>query len=312
MWPADGLEMRRLARASHATRAALAHYVGWIQRQPARSRSTTSRWDDRDLEALIERRAFDGLDGDDILAIGWQQLEEMHVARREAGRDIDPDLSEEERRGACQVEWPGRRSMRPSQRIATRCWRARRFVEEHDLATLPQDDVLEVLPTPTYMRSSIPLAAYFEPAAYDRPIRGVYIVTPSVDGDAGAMREHNWSSIVNTSVHEAYPGHHQQFSSALSSATPSRLLTEAPEFTEGWGMYCEQMMLEAGFEDTPERRVIVATDAIWRACRIILDIRLQRGEISIDDGHRVPHRAHRLRAAGGTGRGPSLQPHARV
>jgi uncharacterized protein (DUF885 family) len=48
-------------------------------------------------------------------------------------------------------------------------------------------------------------------------------------------------------------------------------------------MYCEQMMLEEGFEDTPARRVVVATDAIWRACRIILDIGLHRGQIGIDD-----------------------------
>ena len=134
-----------------------------------------------------------------------------------------------------------------------------------------------------HMRSLIPLAAYFEPAAFDRPIRGVYIVTPSVDGDPRAMREHNWASIVNTSVHEAYPGHHQQFSAALTSPTPARLLTDAPEFHEGWGMYCEQMMLEAGFEDTPARRVIVATDAIWRACRIVLDIGLHRGEIGVEE-----------------------------
>ncbi len=111
----------------------------------------------------------------------------------------------------------------------------------------------------------------------------MYIVTPSVDGDPRAMLEHNWASIVNTSVHEAYPGHHLQFAAALSSPTPARLLTDAPEFHEGWAMYCEQMMLEEGFEDTPQRRVIVATDAIWRAARIVLDIRLHRGEISLDE-----------------------------
>jgi uncharacterized protein (DUF885 family) len=144
-------------------------------------------------------------------------------------------------------------------------------------------DLLEVIPTPQHMRSTMPLAAYFEPAAYDRPIRGVYVVTPPVDGDAGAMNEHNWSSIVNTSVHEAYPGHHLQLSAALASPTPARLLVDAPEFVEGWGMYCEQMMLEEGFEDSPARRVIVATDAIWRAVRIILDIRLHRGEIGVPE-----------------------------
>ena len=37
------------------------------------------------------------------------------------------------------------------------------------------------------------------------------------------------------------------------------------------------MMKEAGFDDSPNRRYILHTDAIWRSVRIILDIRLHRG-----------------------------------
>ena len=48
-------------------------------------------------------------------------------------------------------------------------------------------------------------------------------------------------------------------------------------------MYCEQMMREEGFDTAPEHRVMMHTDAIWRACRIILDIKLHRGEIGVDD-----------------------------
>jgi uncharacterized protein (DUF885 family) len=43
------------------------------------------------------------------------------------------------------------------------------------------------------------------------------------------------------------------------------------------------MMREQGFDDAPEYRVMLHTDAIWRACRIILDIRLHRGEIGVDE-----------------------------
>jgi uncharacterized protein (DUF885 family) len=161
--------------------------------------------------------------------------------------------------------------------------RARDFVDRHGLATIPQGELLDIVPTPAYLRGVMPFAAYIEPAVDDRPLRGIYLVTPSVEGDAGAMREHSWASIVNASVHEAYPGHHHQHSAALTGATPSRLLARAPEFVEGWGMYCEQLMLEAGFDDTPERRIIVATDAIWRAARIILDIRLHRGEVPVGE-----------------------------
>jgi uncharacterized protein (DUF885 family) len=48
-------------------------------------------------------------------------------------------------------------------------------------------------------------------------------------------------------------------------------------------MYCEQMMREQGFDTAPERLLMMYTDAIWRACRIILDVRLHRGEIGVDD-----------------------------
>ena len=48
-------------------------------------------------------------------------------------------------------------------------------------------------------------------------------------------------------------------------------------------MYSELMMREHGFDDGPAFRVIMHTDAIWRACRIILDIRMHRGEISVEE-----------------------------
>ena len=48
-------------------------------------------------------------------------------------------------------------------------------------------------------------------------------------------------------------------------------------------MYSELMMREQGFDDGPAFRVIMHTDAIWRACRIILDVRLHRGEITAEE-----------------------------
>ena len=74
----------------------------------------------------------------------------------------------------------------------------------------------------------------------------------------------------------------------MGSRHPSltRILTDAPEFVEGWGMYSEQMMREQGFDDAPNFRLNMYTDAIWRACRIILDIRMHRGEVSVDEAIR--------------------------
>jgi uncharacterized protein (DUF885 family) len=163
-------------------------------------------------------------------------------------------------------------------------FRARQHLIERDLVTLSAGERLDVVPTPEYLRSVMPFAAYFEPARFDRDSKGIYIVTPSVDGDPRAMREHSYSAISNTGIHEAYPGHHVQLSAANTHPSLARVLVDAPEFVEGWGMYCEQMMREEGFDDGPEYLLTMYTDAIWRACRIILDIRLHRGEVSVEEG----------------------------
>jgi len=159
--------------------------------------------------------------------------------------------------------------------------RARSFVVEHGLASPPDEDHLNVIETPSFLRHLIPFAAYYEPAKFDSSPVGTYIVTPP--SEPSMMREHNRSSISNTSVHEAYPGHHLQLSAAITNPSVVRLFSGAPEFAEGWAFYCERMMKEAGFDDTPTGWYIVHTDAIWRATRIILDVQLHRGLIDFDE-----------------------------
>ena len=164
--------------------------------------------------------------------------------------------------------------------------RARQHLIDRDLVSIPEDESIDVIETPVYLHNVIPFAAYFEPAKFDRTQTGIYVVTPSVGDNAGAMREHNYASISNTSIHEAYPGHHLQLTVASRHPSLTRLLANAPEFVEGWGMYTELMMREHGFDDDPRFRLILHTDAIWRACRIVLDVRMHRGEVSLEEAAR--------------------------
>ena len=230
-------------------------------------------------------RAFDGLDADDILEIGWQQLAEHKAARIAAAREIDPTADEPTVVDRIKSDHPAtfEEALDAYRDVMVR---ARRHLIEHDIVTVPPDERIEVVETPVYLRNVIPFAAYFEPPKFDKSPSGIYIVTPSVSDNPTAMREHNFSSISNTSIHEAYPGHHLQLSVAGKHPSLTRLAVEAPEFVEGWGMYCEQMMREQGFDDAPNFRLNMHTDAIWRACRIILDVRMHRGEIGVDEAVR--------------------------
>jgi uncharacterized protein (DUF885 family) len=274
-------EQRRLERASEAAKVAVELYSTWIE---STLRGGTDDWAiGRELhDALVGLRAFDDLDGDAILALGWERLEEEHAGRAAAAREIDPDADELEVIDRVKSDQP---ASFEAALVAYReaMLRSRRHIVEHGLMTVPDDERIDVVPTPEYLRNVIPFAAYFEPAAFDQDPKGIYIVTPAVDHDPNAMREHNFASISNTSIHEAYPGHHLQLDVARRNASLTRLLTDAPEFVEGWGMYSELLMREQGFDAGPQFRLMMHTDAIWRACRIILDVRMHRGELTVEE-----------------------------
>jgi uncharacterized protein (DUF885 family) len=274
-------ETRRLDRAVAAANVAVELYTTWLEGTIADGVDASGVG--RELhDRMVELRAFDGLDADAILALGEQKLAEEREARVAAAREIDPDADVTDVVARIKADHAaGFDEALEDYRIAMR--RARAYLIERDIATVPDDERIDVIETPEYLRNVVPFAAYFSPAAFDRDSKGVYIVTPSVHGGATAMREHNRASISNTSIHEAYPGHHLQLDAARRHPSLTRLLADAPEFVEGWGMYSELMMREQGFDDAPEFRVMLHTDAIWRACRIILDVRLHRGEIGVDE-----------------------------
>jgi uncharacterized protein (DUF885 family) len=280
-WTEDSPELERLVKAVESSTAALDEYAGWLREKVAGA-SDDFPLGSADYDRLVGLRAFDGLTTDEILQIGIEQLASNHEGRRLAAAEVDPDSDVREVLARIKADHPASfEAALDGYRDAM--FRSRDFIREHGLATIPGNETLSVIPTPEYLRNVMPFAAYFQPAKFDSRRRGIYIVTPSVDGDPRAMMEHNWASISNTSIHEAYPGHHQQLTAAVEHPSITRLLIDAPEFVEGWGMYCEQMMREQGFDDSPEHRVIMYTDAIWRACRIILDVRLHRGEISVPE-----------------------------
>ncbi len=276
----DEKEQRRLERAAERAKAAIVEYSAWLRERLGTSVDDFALGGER-YDELIGLRAFDGLTTDEILDIGEQLLVDLHAARKVAAREIDARATETEVLDRVKSDQPADfGSALEAYRDAM--MRARQFVIDHDLATVPVQDRIEIIETPAFLRNVIPFAAYFQPPKFEADPSGIYIVTPSVDGSPRAMREHYYASISNTSIHEAYPGHHLQLLCANAHPSLIRILVDAPEFVEGWGMYTEQMMREQGFDDGPAFRFAMYTDAIWRACRIVLDIRLHRGEIGVE------------------------------
>lgn len=126
------------------------------------------------------------------------------------------------------------------------------FVVEKDIVTMPEEPV-EIIVMPEFQRG-IALAYLSPPGPLDRDQKAFYAVAPLPADWSDAqvesfLREYNLYSIQSLTIHEAVPGHYLQL--ALSNRHPSTLrsaLWSGP-FVEGWAVYAERVMIEAGYLD---------------------------------------------------------------
>jgi uncharacterized protein (DUF885 family) len=65
-------------------------------------------------------------------------------------------------------------------------------------------------------------------------------------------------------------------------------------FAEGWALYCEELMKEKGFYPDAGSIIIQLKDQLWRACRVVIDVRLHTGKFSFEDAVEMLVRTARL------------------
>ncbi len=154
---------------------------------------------------------------------------------------------------------------------------------EADIMTVPEKQSLKVQQTPGFLREVIPFAAYEPPMPQDKEQYGLYYVT-TVEDEA-LLAEHNQFRIDMTSAHEAFPGHHLQFviANQNNNNNVTRILHASASMYEGWALYCEQLAFEQGLYNKNEHKFILLRDRLWRALRIIIDVKIHTGKFSFDD-----------------------------
>ncbi|HEY5940042.1 MAG TPA: DUF885 domain-containing protein [Gemmatimonadales bacterium] len=156
--------------------------------------------------------------------------------------------------------------------------RALNWVLEHDLLTVPEAPV-EVVPTPAFLASLVPFAAYEPPPLYLPDRTGRFYVTapdPTLPPEVVAQqrRGHCTHGLPAMVVHEAYPGHHLQLVTAQGIGSEVRRHVWSPIMVEGWALYSEQLMDETGYYLSDRARLFRLVNLLWRAVRVVLDVGL--------------------------------------
>jgi uncharacterized protein (DUF885 family) len=288
----DLAEHDRTALTAAAAQAATA-LTDYAERLDAMAELATGDW------AIGEQR-YDGLlryaEG---LGYGTRELRERGLA---AYDQLAADLAERTKQLRGHDDWRAvmaelnadhpetPQEMLVGYREATEA--ARAFCVDRDLVTLPEGEHCRVEPAVPFVRALVAVAHYQAPPPFSVSRVGTFFVPFPPDGAtaeevaqrlATNSRAGRWS----ITAHEAYPGHHWHLAHlAANQPRPLRYVFSSTYFTEGWGLYVEEMMKEQGFFTDPYRELCQVASRLFRAARIVVDTSLHLGEMSIDEACR--------------------------
>jgi uncharacterized protein (DUF885 family) len=92
----------------------------------------------------------------------------------------------------------------------------------------------------------------------------------------GELREYNTYSLQFLSIHEAMPGHCMQGVYNNKSGSIIKSVFQNGAMTEGWAVYCEQMMMENGWgNDAPELWLVLYKWRLRECSNVLIDYGIQ-------------------------------------
>ena len=279
--------MEDLTKSVSTTEGALRDHMDWLK-QMLEGSTKKFAMGKKKFAKLMKMRGL-GLTPDKILALGEKYLKEFEEERIRVAEKIAPGKGVTGAAAIVSAKSP--KTFEDALKATEDAMnKAKQFIIEHDLATIDPNAKLGVVETPAFMAPLLPYAALYSPSKFDKNQEGTYIVTrPRNPKDLGSHL--NYAAIINTAVHEAYPGHFHQgvvsnkkhWMLQMAGSGGGDIAALATETVEGWAHYCEKMMFDHGFEATDDAEFEMLNGAIWRACRIIADVKLAQGETTIEE-----------------------------
>jgi uncharacterized protein (DUF885 family) len=239
--------------------------------------------------AMLREQYLLPYDAAQLWMYAWGQLDGTVKSLEALARKIDPkktwlQIADEEK----QHHPDPARMIEAHQEIVDR---ARAHIVDKDLIPLPWAERCTVVPrkptagpNPYYGNFS---GASSRPPAPDGTLLGEWQINPfDPSWDQTKQRdylvEHDWGVILVTAPHETYGGHHVQIMYQMHNPSKLRRMISTPMFTEGWGLYNEQLFQETGFfpDETIHLRQLQLR--LWRNARVIYDVGMQTGRMTRD------------------------------
>ncbi|MCL6711813.1 DUF885 domain-containing protein [Pseudomonas sp. R2.Fl] len=261
-------EQQRLAAATGTLKKAVEEHQQWLDKTLVPNAKGDFRVGEKIYDQKLKFALLSSLSRADIKQRAEGELKrvrgEMYaiaqqVLKDKPGAPALPDApSDEQQQKAIEAalelayaERPARDKVVPDAEAALKS--ATDFVRAKDLVTLP-DAPVDIIPMPEFQRG-VAVAYCDSPGPLDKNLKTFYAISPIPEDWSQAqvdsfLREYNSRMIHLLSIHEGTPGHYLEGWHSAKFPSTLRAVLRSGLFAEGWAVYTERMMADAGYLDS--------------------------------------------------------------
>jgi len=276
-----------ISKVSTHAREAMTEFTHFLEDLPSTD-NTGIAVGKNNYDYMLTNEHFLDFDADSLLKIGEALLAEADSAYREYEDYVEAD----HQNGRDSVFVPA--NFTKQDILDYYNWETRQvriFLEDNDIVNIPENIApVTVVETPPFLRSMIPGIAYQPAGPFDSVQQAYFYVRPIPDDLDRRQLEARFRYIhrrgfKGSVTHEGYPGHHLQMQLAGMNPDPIHKWQQNLLLIEGWALYCEEMVYEAGLfgHEDPVQWLGVLGDIRFRAARIIADVKLHTGQFTYDE-----------------------------
>lgn len=268
-----------------AGQVALEAYISFLKNDLPRRPSGTFAIGQEAYDRMLKEEFLLPYNHQTLYDYGWAQFEQTTRELEALAAKLDASKSWQQIAAEVKQEYP-----HPDSIIeAHQYWvdRAANHIRQHDLISIPWAERVTVVPRAEYLRKTSYYGNFSlaQGKNADSVFASEWQINPfEYQWDERRkqeyLTEHDWGVIIVTAPHETYAGHHIQ--GLYQRHLPSKLRREngLSLFSEGWGLYNEQLMQETGFFPDEKIHLRQLQLRLWRNARVIYDVGLHTGKMT--------------------------------
>ena len=277
-----------MAEPAAETRKVLEEYITFIKNELPKKTPGDFAIGKETYNAMLKGQFLLEYDADSLYEFGLAQFDATVTELEALARKMNPDKTWQQLAIEIKNEYPDPHKMIEVHQE----WvdKSREHVIKNNLIPIPWKERVKVVPRAEYLRKTSYYGHFSFAKAKDAD--SVYTsemhINPFEDQWDDKRKkeylvEHDWGVIMVTAPHETYAGHHIQGLYQVNNPRPLRKNNSISIFSEGWGLYNEQLMKETGFFPNDKILLRQLQLRLWRNARVIYDVGLHTGKMTYED-----------------------------